>query len=472
MSDARHDGALATLRRFVEANARQDNDAMKACLTRASLESGNFSGSTPPGVEFRLDAPEDEGGRVVIPLRVHSTEAPPDAPPLDTLRCVMVEEDGEWKFDLLSTMSPMMEQMEQAMTAAMGQLGEAMGEAFQAVGEAMGAALGAGSGGELTSVFTGEPLVLSTFEDAPDLPTEAELVAMPEVVNLPGLTASLSEVLGRHIPVGADVKGIMGLFGADDPTELMPWLENDFPRGLVAAIDVASRGVPTETARLRAVRIEAAYDWMDRSISLDGPDLVYRADMRDPGGWYTEDELGQIILGVIAGMPERAAEYPPGFGDQPRGEPMPSPDMLREVRTPREMRRLSRVLGNGQGTPIALDIDWTNLWPTDQFVRNWCVWGLPRLIGAVRLAYPEGAEPVPEGFIRVIRLNLGYGEREASLDGGVLSMTIQPIAGEKGCFYEHELCRALLGEPILPAGAGDGPDVSPDPGDNAEERSV
>ena len=84
-------------------------------------------------------------------------------------------------------------------------------------------------------------------------------------------------------------------------------------------------------------------------------------------------------------------------------------------------------------------------------LRNWCVWGLPRVLGAIRLAYPKGGEPVPEGLIRVIRIAFGFGNTDAVLEDGVLAITLSPIYGEKGCLYEHQLCAVILGEPILPA---------------------
>jgi hypothetical protein len=449
-------GAVAALQAFVDANARQDADGMRACLSQGSQEAGGFNGPTPAGIEFRMGEPEPEGERVVIPLEVVAGEGMTDGPPpgtvLDTLRCIMVQEEGQWRFDLMSTMQPMADAAEAAMKEAMGQLGDAMGAAFGAVGEAMSQAFGDGDGGGATSEFSSEPLEFSTWEQAPDVPGAEELVALPEFTPLPGLTAFLAECLGREVPVVADVKGIMSMFNADDPGPLMPWLENEFPRGLVAAIELASRAVPRELERLRSVRIEPAFDWMDRSISVDGADLVYRADFRDTQGWYTEDELAYLVAGSIAAIPPAAGEYPTGMGDQPREDPMPSLETLCNARLPREMRRLSLALGpgGGEGAPVAVDMNWSDFWSTNQFFRNWCVWGIARVIGAVRLAYPEGGEAAPEGLVRVLRYRLGYGEKSATLEDGVLTIEISPDRGEQGCLYEHELCRVLLGQPLRP----------------------
>jgi hypothetical protein len=203
--------------------------------------------------------------------------------------------------------------------------------------------------------------------------------------------------------------------------------------------------VPVEAARLRSVRIEATPDWMDRSLSLDGPDLVYRIDPRETEGWYGADELAQIIPGVLAGLPENVAAYPADRGSLPSAEPLPTLEVLRDVRAPREMRRLSRKLGG----VVALDVDWNCIWEENaQLVRNWCLWSLPRVLGAVGLAYPEGGEGVPEGLIRVVRFVLGYADLNATLKDGVLELSISPMQGEKGCLYEHQVCRVILGEPL------------------------
>lgn len=130
--------AKEVLQAFLDASNRHDDKAMHACLTRRSLEDGEVS--TPEaldGAVFVMDEPQAEGEMVVIHLKALPPGAANDAQPVMELNCLLVQEDGRWKFDLAGTAERMMAGLESALGAAMGQMATAMSEAMEGVGKAM-----------------------------------------------------------------------------------------------------------------------------------------------------------------------------------------------------------------------------------------------------------------------------------------------------------------------------------------------
>lgn|GEM_PF-4816547 len=446
MTDHARD-AMAVLRRFVDANASQDVVAMMKCLSKGTLESGGFSGPMPGEFRFEFGEAEEQGAGVVIPMTVLAPGETPETPPTPVmaLRCIMVEEEGEWKFDLASTMQPQMEAMESAMMDAMQQVGSAMGEAMGAMGGAiegaMGEALGGGTGDGPTSLFTEEPLVFSGWEEAPGAYEPEELRELPEMTPLEITTRDVSDALGREVPVVADVKSLMDLFGETDPTKLMPWLDGEFTAGLGQAIALSPFA-----DRLRRVRIEASLEWQFREMLLDGTELVYRADLRADEGWYRfRDELLTVIPPVLAALMVPEPEVPEGFTTLPTQAWGVTVTQFRERLAPRLMQRIATLTGG----PVALDADWGNMVGEDTDGKRLQAWGLFPALAALATLVSSGEGPEP-GSLRVIRLQDSFCDRRASFADGVLHLEMLLRQGEQGCFRPHELVGVLKGTPIEP----------------------
>lgn len=436
--------AMAVLRRFVDANAAQDVAGMMKCLSKNTLESGGFSGPMPGEFRFEFGEAEEQAPSVIIPMTVLAPGETPDTPPVPVMamRCIMVQEEGEWKFDLASTMQPQMEAMESAMMDAMQQVGNAMGEAMGAMGAAMGEALGGTTDGEPEgeiSPFTGEPLVFSCWEDAPGDYEADELRQLPEMTHLEITTRQVSDALGREVPVVADVKSLMDLFGETDPTKLMPWLDGEFTAGLGQAIALSPFA-----DRLRRVRIEASFEWQFREMLLDGTELVYRADLRADDGWYRfRDELLTVIPPVLAGLMVPEPDVPEGFTTLPTQEWGPTITQFRERLAPRLMQRIS-TLAVG---PVALDVPWGSMINEDTDGKRLQAWGLFPVLAALSALVSSGEAPRP-GELRVIRLEDSLCDRRASFVDGVLHLEMLLRQGEQGCFRPHELVGVLKGTPI------------------------
>lgn len=432
--------AAAVLRRFIEANDRQDGDAMKACLNRSTLEGGGFSGPMPAEIKLRMGEPEPAGDRVIIPVGMHTADSGPDAPPVDEIRCVMVVEDGAWKFDLQTSTQAEMDELDAAFEGMAEGIGQAMSGAMEAIGNAIVGGLDGSSDEELP-----EP---SDWLDAEEFPREEEWSVLPTLVGMNKLTFFVSDKGGKsHSAVRTEAAFDAGAFieqlGEGTPATLLATLEKELGQGLGRAMDRAREQLPRAVARLRAVRIEPPRDYLARCLVLDGPDLVYQIELREPAGRYTPEELLRIVPGVLAGLPEDADRYPAGKSMLPTPESPLDERAYRDVVAPRLMRRLCRMVGQ----PIGLDVDWSMLVCDENAARAMCLWGLNRVVGAVGLVFPEGSEERPsEGWLRAVRMTTSYGTGSATFERGVLSVEITPGYGEKGCLYEHQIAAVLRGE--------------------------
>ena len=436
MNQDRIVGATAVLRAFVEANARQDEEAMKACLSEGTLAAGGFSGPMPAAIETRLGEPEgeDDQGRVIIPLYLHQAGAPEGSAPMDEMKCVMVEEKGAWKFDLETTMAAEMQQVDEMMQQVGQALGEAIGGVMGAVGDAFEGAFG-GDGDE--AEVTG-----SMWEDAEEQPREEEYHGLPELTLLHKATFGASETAGgEKIVASCDAEGLMEQSGGDNAEAFVRSLDSKIWDGVASGVNAARKALPAAGMRLRSVRVEPALQWGERCLVLDGADLVYRIDLRDPDGQYSKEEMATIIPGVLAGLTEQAAATPAGRSVLPTASHGPGPLYYEEVIAPRCMRAIARHVGG----PVALDAEWDMLCSNHSEARAMCLWGLNRVLGAIGLAFPEGGDAPPEGWLRLIRFSPTYGLPEAAFENGVLDLRITPSGGEKYCLYEHQIRDVLAG---------------------------
>ena len=100
--------AKQVLQAFLDASLRKDEKAMRACVTRHTLESGQLNSAGPEGVTLAMGEPQQEGEQWVIPVKAVPIGAPEGTPPVMEMPCLMVEEDGQWKFDLVGTAERMM----------------------------------------------------------------------------------------------------------------------------------------------------------------------------------------------------------------------------------------------------------------------------------------------------------------------------------------------------------------------------
>lgn len=427
MSQPDHAAALAALRTFTDANATGDTAAMVGVLSRGTLEAGGFSGPMPQDFQFVFGPPESDADRVIIPLGVFPAGAPLDGDPMMALRCVMVQEGADWKFDLATTMQQMEAMIDAAMQEVGTQIGAAMGGAMDAIGDSLGAALGGPTASPEELEPGVEPFGIQ------------DLQLVPELVRLEAATAAVSAAAGKDIPVLADMNGLLGLFGSTDPTAMTPWLDNEFCAGLGPAIAAAG----DNALRLRSIRIDPANDHGEHFFAMDGADLVYRADPRYDDGWYRmQDDLLRIIPGVVLGMSLQDGDVPEGHTALPQNGFWPTVTRYRQAWAPRHMKDIRLM----SGEPVALQADWESFYAESFDGRSLALWGLCRVPGAIALSMRD-IDP-PQGWLKAIRLMNGYDQKYAAFADGVLTMAIVGVENEKGCFYEHQLASVFAGEVI------------------------
>jgi hypothetical protein len=430
--------ALQVLQRFLDAGQRHDESAMKACLSRRTLESGQFDNSGPQGVRFEMGEGQMEGDGALIPLKLIPLDAPADAPPAMVMPCVMLNEDGQWKLDLPATMERM---MGGGIEAAMEQAATVISTAMEGVGQALAEGFGEMSVGGSTAPTP----AAQSWDDAPLQSQAEELLPMAEMTLLPKLQEMLTGAVGSPVVAQAAIVELLAQLGSDERDTLVNWFEG----GLFAAwgelfTQVASQ-VPLKS-RLRALRIEAANYSDDRFVALDGSDLVYRMWLNHTSGYYSDAGLAELLPGVLAGLPETIDVETAGHRLLATDQESPSLDVYRAYSVPRFMRRISTLLGRH----INLDVNWDDGDPA-LTARQLSRWGLNRVHGAIALACQDASRrQAVRDDLAMIRFVLGFDvtKRYGRYEAGTLEIGLNHYAGEKGCFYEHELARVLAGQPI------------------------
>lgn len=422
---------IRVLEAFIDAGKRQDLDGMKACLSRSTLESGNFNGDGPTGVDFFIGEPRLEGGKPVVPLRVVAEGAGPEGETIDELPCIMVEEDGAWKFDLDATMSLKMGDIQDMMEEVGKQMGEALGGIAEGIANAFSEAFGSDEA--------------PNWSDAPDEPRDHELFGVPELTPLPKIAGACSGAVGSPVEVLADVKGVLALYGSDEFETIFNWFDGD----LLASWPARLAEINADSGlkdRLRAIRLHAVWQAESRTMYLDGNDLVYCLDPRTQAGFYPEADVAEMLPGILAGLPERINASAAGKSEVPHNYP-PSMEDCKE-NAARWMKKISATVGRD----VALRIDWNRVQDAVPEKSSLYIWGLSRVYGGLVYACRDGQirEQV-RAELRGIKLeteSFAY-HRSAKYEGGVLALTIAPGDGERGGLYEHQIAQVLAGSPIV-----------------------
>jgi hypothetical protein len=431
--------AIDVLQKFLEASIRKDLETMKTCVTKKTLEAGQMNTEGPTDVTIVLGQATREGENIIIPAKLVANPPSTDAP--FEMPCIMMLEDGQWKFDLGSTierlmsgagLDRMMEEVASKMSTAMEGVADALSEGFKA-------AFGSEEPAKETQ---GEPdWEKASLEIAAD-----ELLPLPEMTPLPKTQAAISQALGSQVLIMAAIPDLLRTVHSDDSVTLINWFEDQLFAALPGIFAQAAQRVPV-TGRLRAVRIEAAETADDRLIALDGSDLVYRMFLNRNEGYYSDDYIATILSGVVAGLPETIDRRVSGHRLLPNDQESPPLDDYRKNVIPRYMRRISELLSKN----VLLEVNWEDPYDTTTATRQLSRWGLSRIHGAIALACQD--EALREQLLdelEEIQIILGYntGDRFANFETGTLRVGLSWYQGEKGCLYEYEIAQALTGQPV------------------------
>ena len=326
--------AIHALETFLGASLRRDEAAMRACVTRQTLESGRMRNDAPEGFTFSLGEAKMEGESVIIPMAL----TPPGATePATQMECVMTLEDGDWKVDLGAALDRM---MGGPMAEAMESMAAGMAQVMEGVGQAMAEALGGAMTGEIGIAdrdWSGASLEVQ----------EDEFLPVPAMTPLPKTTEAVREAVGADVPVTAAIGDLLQTLGSDETDVLVAWFEDTLFAGLGGILKAVVAEMPLQ-GRLHAIRIEAAGWVEDRVVALDGSDLVYRMFPANQEGYYSDDELRMILMSVLAGLPVHVDERSAGrrtLANDTDTELVPTMEAYKERHVPRFMRRISELLG-------------------------------------------------------------------------------------------------------------------------------
>lgn len=430
--------AVGVIHSFLDASQRNDMAAMSACLTRQSLESGQLHGS-PEGVRFVVDETHMEGATAIVTISGFPLEAPADAPAVIQMPCMVVQEEGQWKFDIGATMDRMMgPQLE----AAMQQVADGMGQALEKVGQALTTALG---GDDASGEY--DP----AWDQASLTPEADELFPLGELTVLPKTTLAVTYAIGTDVPVEIVMGELLPNIPPDQYAEMVnkmvAWFDGSFFAGWRTIFDgVVAGGVPLRN-RLRSVRIEEAKQCEDRIIVLDGSDLVYRLNPANAEGYFSDEYVAALLPGVLAGLPERINSTVTGNRVLPRDDERPTPQFYRERWVPRWMRRIGALLGK----PIGLELDWKQAADSNNVGPQLPRWGLNRVYGALAFAcLDDSRKEELTRDLKTVEIAVGYDvtKRFAKYEDGKLSVGLCYYGGDTPGCYEHEIAGALAGEPV------------------------
>jgi hypothetical protein len=428
--------AIHALETFLGASLRHDEAAMRACVTRQTLESGQMRNDAPEGFTFSLGEAKMEGGNVIIPMAL----TPPGATePATRMECVMTLEDGDWKVDLGAALDRM---LRGPMAEAMEGMAAGMAQAMEGVGLAISEAFG----GATTSEKGVED---QDWSDAQLEVREDELLPLPAMTLLPRTTEAVRDAVGVLVPVTAAIGDLLQTLESDETDVLVAWFEDTLFAGLGEILKAVAAEMPLR-GRLHAIRIEAAGGIEDRFVALDGSDLVYRMFPANQEGYYSDDELRMVLMSVLAGLPPEMDERSAGrrtLANDTDTEFIPTMDSYKERHVPRFMRRIGDLLGRR----IRLEVDWDdmNLMGSmgERAGRLMVRWGMSRIFGAVALACMETERgTILRNEMKAIKLV--FGTRYARYADGTLEVGLTLVHAEKGCFYEYEIAGAGMGRPV------------------------
>ncbi len=455
--------AIAVLQTFLDAGLKNDLPTMRTCLNRASLESGQFDGSSPQGVRYVLGDASMEGENVLVAVSAFPVDAPPGAPPAMQLSCLLVQEEGQWKFDLATTTQRM---FSGGLEAALSQTAEALGTAMQGITETLGATM-AQAFGESDSGAKPVDWLAAPLEILPE-----ELLPLAEFTDIPKVAAALSGAARSPVLAMGAIKDLLYSLNSDERDVLVNWFDNQLFEGFGSIFSLLNTRMPF-TNRLRAFRIEPAKYTDQRLLILDGSDLVYRMYLNTTDGYYSDEYFADLLPGVLAGLPPVIDATVVGHRLIHTDEEEANLDLYKDRVVPRYMRRICELLGKN----ITLKAQWEDIYNPREDTRQLYRWGLNRIYGAIALACRD-AQRHEQLVKELTTIDLIFGsdvsQRFAHFKDGTLTVSIYYYSGEAGCFYERDLDRVLAGEEIRFVDPNPEPEGSEESGDkkDAEETAA
>ncbi len=257
-------------------------------------------------------------------------------------------------------------------------------------------------------------------------------------VAAPALKEAIERASGLSVDVQIDVGSFAGQDTPDDAIQVMHKLEHEVFRNFAAIIANAGQQLILP-GRLRAVRFVHVSYYAQRVIHLEGADLVYRLNLTDDAGRYSDSELAEIIPGVLAGLPDSIENAEPA---------MEYDSDVKRVRFYRDqigirLAERTRALAEKE---FAFEIDWLDVACDSYAAEGLPLWGLHRVCGAIGLWCADAdRKALLQNELNAIYIKTvsDASNKRIVLEDGRLVMHISFSDGERGCYYECDIVRAL-----------------------------
>ncbi|MFN0207115.1 MAG: hypothetical protein ACKVS6_12500 [Planctomycetota bacterium] len=94
------------IREFIEATRRRDSQAMRNCMSKKTLESGEFHEDGPEIASYEISNPIEDQGETIVPTSLVAKNPPPGLPGMPNqpgtivMPFVVIRESGGWKIDM------------------------------------------------------------------------------------------------------------------------------------------------------------------------------------------------------------------------------------------------------------------------------------------------------------------------------------------------------------------------------------
>jgi hypothetical protein len=262
---------------------------------------------------------------------------------------------------------------------------------------------------------------------------------------MPKTQAAISEAVGSPVVVEAALKEILQRAGSDETDTIFNWFEDQLFAGWATFLARAGEHMPLKD-RLRALRIEPATRVETRLLALDGSDVVYRLHLPNDQGFYQDQEVADLLPGVLAGLPETIDPASAGRRLLPVDDEIASVGFYRQLAAPRFMRRISALVGHH----VALDVNWDDFEACPQAGKLLATWGLNRILGGIALArLPVSPNGGSTRDVKRINIFLPDHGAESSLgyDDGTLVLGLKCYTEFDRGSYEGEIAEVLAPRP-------------------------
>ena len=279
--------------------------------------------------------------------------------------------------------------------------------------------------------------------DADKGPAVDRLLA--EVV--PQLRDEVREHLDLDLDIYIQLASFIDAYDTDTAVRHLERLESDIFRNFVYFLREADKKVPLAGA-IQGFRFEHVASAKFRALLAQGSLIIYRLCFTEENGYYDANDMEQILPGVVACLPDYSDPSAQGQDEnQPISDDETSAfDLITQYRDRAfndHRGKIQAAIGKG----LDIEVDWASIGDDLQAAEQLRFWGLNRVVGAVRLAARD--EQAQQDMIDTISgITLicvpTIDEKSIEFDAGILTLRLCLAEGERGCYYEHDIARALI----------------------------